>query len=162
MHDGDAATERITLARHLPDETATLALGAQLAAGLAPGLVLYLRGDLGAGKTTLARGLLHALGHTGRVKSPTYTLVELYNLSNLCLHHFDFYRFENPQEWLDAGLREAFGGPAVCLVEWPDKAGPSLPPPDVEVTLSVEDLGRRAELQSRSAAGGRCLKRLLE
>ena len=89
----------------LASEEATLALGAALAKGALPGRVLFLSGDLGAGKTTLVRGLLRALGWTGRVKSPTYTLVELYALSRLNLYHFDFYRFKDREEWVSSGFR---------------------------------------------------------
>ncbi len=153
-------TREIT--RPLPDEAATLALGAALARGLTPGLVIHLSGELGAGKTTLVRGILRGLGYEGRVKSPTYTLVELYPLSKLFLYHFDFYRFGEPREWLDAGLRDAFGGDAVCLVEWPEKAGDGLPPPDVAIRLEMEGAGRRARLVARSEAGEACLNRLME
>src|SRR3954465_4784748 len=107
----------------LADEAATLALGARLAAGAMPGRVLHLRGDLGAGKTTLVRGLLGALGHTGRVKSPTYTLVEVYTLSRLNFYHFDFYRFKHSSEWLASGFRDYFNPQSVCVVEWPERAG---------------------------------------
>ncbi len=107
----------------LPDEAATLELGARLAGALAPGLAIWLRGDLGAGKTTLTRGLLRELGFTGRVKSPTYTLVELYSFPRFNLYHFDLYRFADPDEWEDAGFREYFNPGSVCLVEWPDKGG---------------------------------------
>jgi len=93
----------------LADEPATQRLGAALAAGIAPGRVLHLSGELGAGKTTLVRGLLRELGHTGRVKSPTYPLVELYVVSRLNLYHFDFYRFKDPTEWIDAGFRDPSG-----------------------------------------------------
>src|SRR5688572_22585133 len=93
---------------NLPDAAATAALGEALAVGAAPGRVLHLRGDLGAGKTTLVRGLLRALGHPGRVKSPTYTLVEPYSVSSLHFYHFDFYRFKDQSEWLSSGLREYF------------------------------------------------------
>src|SRR5512147_3130289 len=89
--------------RHLADEAATLAFGAQLAQGLAPGLSFYLEGDLGAGKTTLVRGVLRALGYGGRVKSPTYTLAESYSLPAFELYHFDLYRMHDPREWLGAG-----------------------------------------------------------
>jgi len=119
----------------LPDEAATLALGAALAHGLEPGLIVYLRGDLGAGKTTLVRGVLRELGYQGAVRSPTYTLVEVYELSRLDLHHFDFYRFSDPREWIDAGFRESFNGRNVSLIEWPEKAAGSVPPADLEIAL---------------------------
>src|SRR5438105_15294510 len=105
----------------LPDAAATAALGEALAAGAAPGLVIHLRGDLGAGKTTLVRGLLRALGHPGRVKSPTYTLVEPYELSSLHFYHFDFYRLKNQEEWEQAGFREYFVAEALCAVDWPER-----------------------------------------
>lgn len=145
---------------NLPDEAATLALGAHLAQALAPGLVIYLDGDLGSGKTTLVRGVLRGLGYAGNVKSPTYTLVELYAISRLNLHHFDFYRFSQPEEYLDAGLDEYFQGGAVCLVEWPDKAGEYLAPADLRVSLAIEDDGRRIDFISLTAAGHACLSRL--
>ncbi len=141
----------------LPDENATLALGAALAHGLEPGLSVFLRGELGAGKTTLVRGALRGLGFTGRVKSPSYTLVELYAVSRLELHHFDFYRFQDPREWTEAGFRETFNGQSVCLVEWPEKAAGMLPPPDVDITLQIQDSGRVASLHANSPAGQRCL-----
>ncbi len=137
-----------------------MALGAHLAAALAPGLVIYLCGDLGSGKTTLVRGLLRALGYKGKVKSPTYPLVELYVISGLNLHHFDFYRFSQPEEYLDAGLDEYFGGAAVSLVEWPEKAQGYLAPADLCVALSVAANGRDIEIVSLSAAGLQCLKKL--
>ena len=141
----------------LPDENATLALGAALARGLEPGLTIFLHGELGAGKTTLVRGALRALGHAGPVKSPTYTLVELYTVSRLYLHHFDFYRFHDPREWIDAGFRDTFNGLNVSLVEWPEKAEGLLPPADVDITLDFQDAGRIASLRANSPAGERCL-----
>jgi len=137
----------------LPDAAATEALGAALAAGVAPGRVLHLRGDLGTGKTTLVRGLLRALGHAGRVKSPSYTLVEPYSLSSLHLYHFDFYRFKDRSEWLSSGFREYFNPHTVCVVEWPEKAGELLAPPDVAVHLEFSGTGRRARLLAHSSAG---------
>src|SRR3954464_11015317 len=119
----------------LPDAAATAALGAPLAAGVAPGRVLRLEGDLGTGKTTLVRGLLRALGIQGAVKSPTYTWVEPYELSRLDLYHFDFYRFKDPTEWLSSGLRDYFRADSVCVVEWPERVGSLLPPPDLHVLL---------------------------
>ena len=104
---------------HLADEAATLAFGAQLARELVPGLTFYLEGDLGAGKTTLVRGLLRALGYAGRVKSPTYTLAETYSLPAFELYHYDLYRMHDPREWLDAGFRDVIGGQAVSLIYWP-------------------------------------------
>ena len=130
----------------LPDEAATLALGATLAPALAPGHVLFLHGELGAGKTTVVRGLLRELGCTGRVKSPTYSLVEHYTLSRLDLYHFDFYRLEQQTEWLDAGFREIFNAHSVCLVEWPERAGASMPAESLTVDLSVTGKGRHARL----------------
>jgi tRNA threonylcarbamoyladenosine biosynthesis protein TsaE len=141
----------------LPDETATLSLGAALAPLLAPGLVITLEGDLGAGKTTLVRGLLRALGYGNKVKSPTYTLVEVHAVSGLNLYHFDFYRFNEPEEYLEAGLDEYFQGDGVCLVEWPDKAGTYLPRPDLRFSLSVDGEARRVELHACSEKGAACL-----
>ncbi len=138
---------------NLPDAAATEALGAALAAGAAAGRVLHLRGDLGAGKTTLVRGLLRALGYAGRVKSPTYTLVEPYSLSSLHFYHFDFYRFKDRSEWLSSGFREYFNPQALCVVEWPEKAGELLAPPDLEVFLHFSGEARRATLKARSEAG---------
>lgn len=148
------------LKRHLPAEADTAALGAALAAALCPGLVIYLQGDLGAGKTTLVRALLRALGHRGHVKSPTYTLIEPYVVSRLDLYHFDFYRFTSPDEFIDAGLDEYFAGRGVCLVEWPDKAQPYVPPADLDISLTYAGSGRHAELGARTEAGRRCLSDL--
>jgi tRNA threonylcarbamoyladenosine biosynthesis protein TsaE len=144
----------------LPDEAATLRLGEQLAAGVGPGRVLHLRGDLGSGKTTLARGLLRALGQAGRIKSPTYTLVELYSVSSLNLYHFDFYRFKDRAEWLNSGFRDYFNADSACIVEWPERAGDLLSPPDLEVRLEFDGPGRRASIASHSAAGSSWLSSL--
>lgn len=137
----------------MPDPQATEALGAALAAGVAPGRVLHLRGDLGAGKTTLVRGLLRALGYAGRVKSPSYTLVEPYKLSSLHFYHFDFYRLKDRSEWLSSGFREYFNPHSVCVVEWPENAGDLLAIPDLEVELKFAAAGRDATVKARSPAG---------
>ncbi|TVO59431.1 tRNA (adenosine(37)-N6)-threonylcarbamoyltransferase complex ATPase subunit type 1 TsaE [Denitromonas halophila] len=145
-----------SLHTHLADETDTLALGAALAPAIAPGLVIYLLGDLGAGKTTLVRGLLRGLGHTGSVKSPTYTLIEPYVVSRLDLYHFDFYRFTSPEEFLDAGLEEYFSAQGVCLVEWPQKAEPYVSPADIEIRLAIDGDGREAIIRPLTDTGRQC------
>ncbi|MDO6462153.1 tRNA (adenosine(37)-N6)-threonylcarbamoyltransferase complex ATPase subunit type 1 TsaE [Granulosicoccaceae sp. 1_MG-2023] len=145
----------------LPDEAATLALGAALAAALqadAEGGVIFLNGDLGAGKTTLTRGLLHALGHSGAVKSPTYTLIESYEAGGLSLHHLDLYRLGSPDELDFLGLRELMVPGAVFLIEWPQQGGDWLPLPRLQIDLSYDGEGRRAHLYSNSAT--ELLKRL--
>ncbi len=148
----------------LPDEAATQALGAALAQALAPGLVIYLHGDLGAGKTALTRALLHAAGHAGKVKSPTYTLVEPYTINlggeSVEVLHFDLYRLADPEEFLDAGFREHFDGRAICIVEWPEKAAGVLPLPDINILLSIIGSGRGVELTALSEQGSQCLDRL--
>jgi tRNA threonylcarbamoyladenosine biosynthesis protein TsaE len=137
----------------LPDEAASLRLGAALAGGARNGLILHLRGELGTGKTTVVRGLIRALGSRERVKSPTYTLLEHYTISRLNLYHFDFYRFKDPSEWLSSGFQEHFGPEALCVVEWPERAGATLAPPDLDLRLEVAGQGRRAELRARTPAG---------
>jgi tRNA threonylcarbamoyladenosine biosynthesis protein TsaE len=148
------------LAAILPDEAATHALGAALAKSIQPGLTVFLHGELGAGKTTLVRAVLRGLGWEGRVKSPTYALVELYDVSRLHLYHFDFYRFRDPREWILAGFAENFGGRNVCLVEWPEKAAGSLPPQDLDVFLDFQDAGRVVRLDSCTPLGERVLASL--
>ncbi|XYJ11275.1 tRNA (adenosine(37)-N6)-threonylcarbamoyltransferase complex ATPase subunit type 1 TsaE [Telluria sp. B2] len=149
---------------YLPDETATAALGAALARAVLPGLVIYLHGDLGAGKTALTRALLRAAGHQGTVKSPTYTLSEPYRVQidgqPVNVIHYDLYRMASPEEFLDAGFREDFDGKNICIVEWPEKGEPVLPLPDVKVLLKVSGLGREVELQALSELGLLCLDRL--
>jgi tRNA threonylcarbamoyladenosine biosynthesis protein TsaE len=142
--------------RFLATESDTLDFGAALSRGLRPGLVIHLVGDLGAGKTTLVRGLLRGLGYTARVKSPTFTLVEPYSISRLDLYHFDFYRFTDAQDLGASGFREYFRDDAICLIEWPEKAA-GLPSPDLRVELRVEGTGRSIELQAHTEAGRLCL-----
>jgi tRNA threonylcarbamoyladenosine biosynthesis protein TsaE len=148
------------LTRHLATEQDTLALGAALAPGLRPGTTLFLTGNLGAGKTTLVRGLLHGLGFEGRVKSPTFTLVEPYTISSLYLYHFDFYRFNRPNEWLDSGFRDYFNSASICLVEWPEKAGGHLPAPDLKIDLAIAGTGRDATISAHTEVGNACLTHL--
>jgi len=150
----------------LPDATATQALGAQLAAAiprnLKPAAVVYLEGDLGAGKTTLVGGLLRKVGAGETAKSPTYTLVEPYVISGLNLYHFDFYRFNIPEEFIDAGLDEYFADSGLCLVEWPDRARPYLPAADLHIRLVHEGSGRRASIESSSERGRQWLTAMSE
>lgn len=127
----------------LIDEAATLAAGRAFSAELTPGIVAYLHGDLGAGKTTFVRGVLQGLGHEGKVKSPTYTLVEPYVVSRFEFYHFDLYRFTDELEWDSAGFSEYFNDRSVCMVEWPDKAENILPKPDFDVKLSLLDNGEQ-------------------
>ena len=126
----------------LADEAASLAFAQQLASVLKPRLVVYLAGDLGAGKTTMTRGLLRAWGFAGTVKSPTYTLVESYELDGFKVEHFDLYRFQSPEEWLDAGLDELFDEHTIALIEWPQMATGFVPEADVTIQLGVQDAGR--------------------
>ena len=122
--------------------------------------MIYLEGDLGAGKTTFARGVLRGLGYADKVRSPTYTLVELYKFSKLYLYHFDFYRFEDPRELDDAGFRECFTAESVALVEWPQKAATVLPAADVTVSIRSESDGRLVEVTAHTEAGRRCIEHL--
>jgi tRNA threonylcarbamoyladenosine biosynthesis protein TsaE len=151
----------VTAVFPLPDEAATMRLGARLAPLLRPGLVIYLEGDLGTGKTTLARSLIRALGHAGAVKSPTYSLVEVYVISSLYLYHFDFYRFESPEEFHHAGLGEYFNETAVCLVEWPERAEGCVPSPDLRLRLHHAGVGRLLEAVADTPQGQACLNALV-
>ncbi len=147
------------------DEAATIALAQALARQPAIGRALIeLQGDLGAGKTTFIRHLLRALGVQGRIKSPTYAVVEPYTLaasnldSGLNVWHFDFYRFNDPREWEEAGLRDIFASPGLKLVEWPEKAGPHLPPPDLLLHIDVlADESRAITLTAHTATGAELL-----
>jgi tRNA threonylcarbamoyladenosine biosynthesis protein TsaE len=146
---------------HLADEAATRALGERIAATLQPGASVHLSGDLGAGKTTLARGLIQGLGFPGRIKSPSYALVEPYIDSRLTLYHFDFFRFKDPGEWQDAGLRECFNERAITVVEWPEKAAGLLPPADLRVHLEILPRGgRNAALDADTESGRASLNEL--
>jgi tRNA threonylcarbamoyladenosine biosynthesis protein TsaE len=129
------------------------ALGARLAALCRPGMRLYLQGELGAGKTTLARGILRGLGHRGSVKSPTYTLVEPYLIDNKRIYHFDLYRITDPEELEAIGLRDYLDSDSLCLVEWPERAAALLGEPDLLIAIAIEGTGRAVTLTPGSPAG---------
>ncbi|MES3039932.1 MAG: tRNA (adenosine(37)-N6)-threonylcarbamoyltransferase complex ATPase subunit type 1 TsaE [Pseudomonadota bacterium] len=145
----------------LADAEATVALGRRLGAAFAGQGVVYLLGDLGAGKTTLTRGILQAYGHAGPVKSPTYTLVEPYELDAVTVFHFDLYRLLDPEELELMGYREYFREDALTLVEWPVQGEPLLPPPDWTIALDVPDqgAGRVATISSLSASAADIMSR---
>ncbi|MGD8708876.1 MAG: tRNA (adenosine(37)-N6)-threonylcarbamoyltransferase complex ATPase subunit type 1 TsaE [Ectothiorhodospiraceae bacterium] len=144
----------------LPSAEHTEALGARIAAALPPAMVVHLCGDLGAGKTTLVRGLLRALGHSGAVKSPTYTLVEPYELEGRRLFHLDLYRLADAEELEFIGLRDLLDGAAVLLIEWPERGAGVLPGPDLVVRLERDGKGRRVALEAPTARGEAVLERL--
>jgi len=146
--------------RFLADESDTLTAGAWLAGAVLPGLKIWLYGDLGAGKTTLVRGLLRALGFSGRVKSPTFALVEIYEVSSFNVYHFDLYRLLDPEEWEEAGFREFFNGQSLCLVEWPEKGEGVLPEADLALQLDILEEGRQLTVTGRTEAGKQCVEKL--
>lgn len=145
----------------LPDEAATVAAGAKIGRALNTGCVVFLVGELGAGKTTFTRGALRALGHAGSVKSPTYTLCEPYDLADeaqLC--HLDLYRLSNPEELEFLGIRDYVASGAILLIEWPSKGEGWLPAPDLQVALQATDTGRQLEISALTADGQDLLNRM--
>ena len=146
-------------------EPAMVAFGEKLAKACEEGVVIFLEGNLGMGKTTFSRGVLQGLGHRGAVKSPTYTLVEPYQLNGREAYHFDLYRLADPEELEYMGVRDYFGGDKLCLVEWPEKGQGLLPPADLIVRISAiqnpngED-GRELTLSANTASGRNIIKRL--
>ncbi|QSX40256.1 tRNA (adenosine(37)-N6)-threonylcarbamoyltransferase complex ATPase subunit type 1 TsaE [Shewanella cyperi] len=138
---------------YLASEEDTIALGRRLAAALKPPLVLYLSGELGAGKTTFSRGLIQSLGHQGAVKSPTYTLVEPYELPGVEVYHFDLYRLADPEELEFMGIRDYFTPNSLCIVEWPERGQGLLPAADIQLQLKYANSGRELILTSATAAG---------
>jgi len=146
-----------TLQVYLPDAESTMRAGAGLAAGLRAGMIVTLAGELGAGKTTLVRGMLRGLGWTDSVKSPSFALVEHYQISSLYFYHFDLYRFNDPIEWDVAGFAEYFRPDAICVIEWPERIADRLPRADVASVLAYAPTGRTLELRAGTVAGKTCL-----
>jgi len=142
------------------DEAAMVELGRALAATLEPPAVVFLEGELGMGKTTLARGLVQACGHSGAVKSPTYTLVEPYEFESLTVYHFDLYRLGDPEELEYMGIRDYFHANSIALVEWPERGHGLLPPPDLVVRIVAAGSGRRLAFEAHSPRGVKWLGRL--
>lgn len=160
---------------YLENETATLTFGRQLAQATfaedhppsdtgpghpSVGGVIYLQGDLGAGKTTLTRGLMRGYGYEGAVKSPTYTLVEPYEFASCNIYHFDLYRLADAEELAYLGTEDYFESTNLCLVEWAERGEKLLPAADLLIELSGEGAGRRLSCQSLSAKGALIIKRL--
>lgn len=146
----------------LANEADTLALAARLAPLLHGGMVVYLSGDLGAGKTTFSRGLIQALGYQGAVKSPTYTLVEPYELAGIQLYHFDLYRLHDPEELEFMGYRDYFNAHSLCLIEWPERGNGFLPVPDLRLQLTAEGEQRQLRIASDNAVGQQIITTLLK
>ena len=138
---------------HIADEAGMEALGARIAPALVAGMVVFLRGELGAGKTTLVRGLLRGLGHTGAVKSPTYTLVEPYRVADRMIYHFDLYRLKDPEELEFLGVRDYLSGSGICLIEWPERGAGVLAGADLEFAIERSPDGRVVRVQAHTARG---------
>lgn len=145
----------------IPDDQATEALGRDIAKILPAKALIFLNGPLGAGKTTLVRGILRAAGHCGSTKSPTYTLVEPYQLENTCFYHFDLYRLGDPEELEYIGIRDYLDEQAICLVEWPEKGDGFMPQPDLVLNLSYEGESRSITLEPAVKGLGENLLKIL-
>ncbi|PYC43702.1 tRNA (adenosine(37)-N6)-threonylcarbamoyltransferase complex ATPase subunit type 1 TsaE [Pseudomonas protegens] len=141
------------LTLYLADEQAMVEFGARIARVTQGVGVIFLEGDLGAGKTTLSRGIIRGLGHDGAVKSPTFTLVEPYEIGPVRAFHFDLYRLVDPEELEFLGIRDYFEGDALCLLEWPQRGAGFLPKPDLTITITPHNNGRSVYLLSQGSRG---------
>lgn len=137
----------------IENESQLLTVASLLAKECSPPLVIYLSGELGAGKTTFSRGFLAGMGYVGKVKSPTYTIVESYPLSQATIYHFDFYRIHDPEELESIGIRDYFNTESICLIEWPELAKNRIPPYDVMCRFSIEQDQRRLEMIGQGIRG---------
>jgi tRNA threonylcarbamoyladenosine biosynthesis protein TsaE len=144
----------------LPDEASTEAFAARVAASIEQATVIYLEGDLGAGKTTFSRGFIQSLGHVGKVKSPTYTLVEPYEIKPWRIFHFDLYRLSDPEELEYMGIRDYFDDDCLCLIEWPDKGAGLLASADLHISIEFSHSGRTVKLEALSVQGIKLLSKL--
>ncbi|MFJ7315358.1 tRNA (adenosine(37)-N6)-threonylcarbamoyltransferase complex ATPase subunit type 1 TsaE [Pseudomonas sp. NPDC098747] len=138
---------------YLADEQAMSDFGARIARVTQGHGLIFLEGNLGMGKTTLSRGIIRGLGHVGSVKSPTFTLVEPYEIGDIRAFHFDLYRLVDPEELEFLGIRDYFEDDALCLIEWPDKGAGFLPKPDLTITISPQDSGRSLKILSQGSRG---------
>jgi tRNA threonylcarbamoyladenosine biosynthesis protein TsaE len=138
---------------YLADEQAMSDFGARIARITEGHGLIFLEGNLGMGKTTLSRGIIRGLGHVGAVKSPTFTLVEPYEIGDIRAFHFDLYRLVDPEELEYLGIRDYFEDDALCLIEWPDKGAGFLPKPDLTITISPQDSGRSLKILSQGSRG---------
>lgn len=146
--------------RYLDNEAATLQLGKRLSQLCIPPCVIFLHGELGAGKTTLVRGFLQGMGHQGAVKSPTYTLVEPYQFGNTKVSHFDLYRLGEPEELEYLGIRDYLDDHSICLIEWSERGQGYLPHPDIEIFLEIRREGRQARMIAHDQNGEALLTKL--